>query len=70
MLCPYCQKEMDEGWLVYRDSLLWSKQQKNVGILPIGKDTICLRSESSSMFCSNRKAYHCHSCKKIIIDYR
>lgn len=69
MICPYCDKEMESGYLVFRDPLVWSKKKKIVATLPFGKDSMIFSPDSSSPFGGNRKAYRCTCCKKIIMDY-
>lgn len=69
MLCPYCGKEMELGYLVFRDTLKWSKKEKIIAAMPTGKDTMLFSPDSSTVFGSNRKAYRCTCCKKIIMEY-
>ncbi len=61
MICPYCRKEMEKGYIQSRDGLGWNHKKRFVqafsGILPdqgLGVDVV---------------AYRCTSCKKIVIDY-
>ena len=66
MICPYCGKEMRQGYISCRDGVYWSEKMH---ILPtalgFGKDEkIDLNTQAHNVI-----AYNCDNCKKVIIDY-
>lgn len=68
MKCPYCQKEMEKGFIQCRDGLHWTpKKQLIAALSEFGKDSISLENGVGN----NRAvyAYHCADCQKVIIDY-
>ena len=67
MKCPYCQKEMEMGYIQCRDGVNWTPKKQLVAALScFGKDHLSLENGKG-----NRAviAYKCGDCEKIIIDY-
>lgn len=61
MTCPYCNNEMEKGYIQSRDGLGWSPNKRLIAALSgalseqeLGKIAV---------------AYRCKACKKIVIDY-
>ena len=70
MVCPYCNKEMQKGFIQCRDGLHWTPKKQIIHSLSgLGKDAVLFGREAD--FVPNRVAvaYNCESCKKIMIDY-
>ena len=65
MICPYCEKEMEEGMVQSRYPLMWRKGLKRYRWN--NKEDVTL--SSSLIYGAAVKAFHCRDCKKIIIDY-
>ena len=69
MKCPYCEKEMEKGYIQCRDGVTWTPKKQLVSALSIlGKDAVSLfngaADNSSAVY-----AYKCSKCKKVLIDY-
>lgn len=63
MKCPYCNKEMESGFIQCRDGVTWTPKKQLVAALSfLGKGSLHL---ASNTVC----AYKCGECKKVIIDY-
>ena len=69
MKCPYCQKEMEQGYIQCRDGVNWTPKKQLVAALScFGKGSISLENgagRNSAVY-----AYHCSDCEKVIIDYQ
>ncbi len=68
MKCPYCEKEMEKGYIQCRDGVHWTPKKVFVAALSeFGKDSVSLENGVGN----NRAvyAYKCGDCKKVIIDY-
>ena len=70
VICPYCQKEMEPGFIQSRDSLVWSNTKRLVAALPLTHgELINLADNPGYGFSGNTAtAYCCKKCKKVIID--
>lgn len=69
MKCPYCNNEMELGYIQCRDGVTWSPKKQLVAALAIlGKGSFYLKNGASE---NGRTVYaqRCKTCKKIIIDY-
>lgn len=69
MLCPYCGKEMEAGFIQCRDGVTWTPKKQFLPALSfLGKGAVSLENgaadNSSSVY-----AYNCKECKKVIIEY-
>ena len=68
MKCPYCQKEMETGFIQCRDGVTWTPKKQMVAALSrLGKDSLSLENGAGN----DRVVYACKcgDCEKIIIDY-
>ena len=68
MKCPYCQKEMEKGYIQCRDGVHWTPKKQLVAALSeFGKGSVSLENGVGN----NRTvyAYKCGECQKVIIDY-
>ncbi len=71
MKCPYCNEEMDQGFIQCRDELSWSPKKRAVAALPaVSSKSIDLATEFGALSGRAALAHNCTTCKKIIIDYQ
>ena len=69
MNCPYCNNEMELGYIQCRDGVTWTPKKQLVAALSIlGKGSVSLENGAAE---NSRTvyAYHCNECKKVVIDY-
>lgn len=69
MKCPYCDKEMELGFIQCRDGVTWTPKKQPVAALSIlGKNSVSIMNGAAE---NSRTVYahKCSSCKKVIIDY-
>ena len=69
MKCPYCNKEMELGYIQCRDGVTWTPKKQLVAALSfLGKGSISLENGAAD---NSRTvyAYKCGTCKKVVIDY-
>ena len=70
MICPYCNKEMEQGFVQCRDGLHWTpKKQKIAALSGMGKGAVLIGSEEGLVPNTSAVAYHCEECKIVIIPY-
>lgn len=68
--CPYCNNDMEKGYIQCRDKLYWSKKIRKVAAIPPIDQSIPLAIQDISIFKGTAiEAYNCSKCKKIIIPY-
>ena len=70
MKCPYCDNEMELGFIQSPHEISWKKGEKRplFGRAQFHEGSVML-SELSFMKGSAVTAYLCKVCKKVIIDY-
>lgn len=69
MRCPYCNGEMQKGYIQCRDGVNWTEKKQWVASLSaLGKGSTSLANGAADNN-SVVYAYKCEKCKKIIIDY-
>lgn len=70
MLCPYCNAQMEEGFLQSPQEISWKRGNKRplLGRAMFHKGSVVL-SGLSLLKGSAVKAYLCRACKKVLIDY-
>ena len=70
MKCPYCNNEMEEGYIQSPHEISWKKGTKRhvFGRAQFHEGSVVL-SELSYMKGSAVKAFLCRTCMKVIIDY-
>ncbi|MBR3865834.1 MAG: hypothetical protein IKM67_03860 [Clostridia bacterium] len=69
MNCPFCNKEMELGYIQCRDGVTWTPKKQLVAALSIlGKAAFSIENGAAD---NSRTvyAYRCKDCKKIVIDY-
>lgn len=72
MKCPFCGKEMDEGFVrgstgrsIWNDYLYWNDSENKIGLFGYG---LKLAADHHNMGSPAVVAYKCDDCKKIIMD--
>ncbi len=69
MKCPYCGDEMESGFIKSGRSIYWGKEQV-VDPLFYPDDIKVNKFSLGALFGGNYvEAYHCSSCKKIVVSY-
>ena len=71
--CPYCQSDMESGYIQCRGGISWSKRKRAIAaIQPLNKrknPPIILATSSGPFAGAVAEAYICTKCKKVVIDY-
>lgn len=71
--CPYCNDEMELGYIQSRDGVFWTDKIRNVAAFPpLGSSFLNLGSWDHGLLGfkgSIAEAYNCRKCKTILIDY-
>lgn len=69
MKCPYCNKEMELGYIQSRDGLNWSPKKLLIPVFaPLKKGSVSLANDAAE-YSGCIHAHKCGDCKKVIIDY-
>ncbi len=70
MRCPYCDQEMEKGYIQCRDGVYWRKKMTPVPTIPLGKGIVSLNQEKGMPGFGGDAtvAFLCVDCKKIVID--
>ena len=70
MKCPFCQNEMQRGYIQCRDRVTWTPKVQLVAALScLGKGSVSLANDAATESKSTVYAYHCAVCKNVIIPY-
>ncbi len=70
MNCPYCNSEMQQGFVQCRDGVYWTPKKQWVSALSsLAKGAIPIGSNDKLMPNSKALAYNCKNCKTVIIPY-
>lgn len=67
MNCPCCNKEMTKGWVQSGRRVLFTTIKSEGGFDIKDKSDVVLTV--NNFFNPTCVAYHCGSCKKVVIDY-
>ncbi|WP_371126179.1 PF20097 family protein [Succiniclasticum ruminis] len=66
MNCPYCNKKMISGFVQGGREVFFTEQKHKWIFAATDKDVLLTRHNLTAPTC---KAYHCPTCKKVLIDY-
>jgi hypothetical protein len=68
MLCPYCNKEMENGYIQSGTIIIWTPKKHKISLLPRndGRDIHLAKKPLGG---ATVYAYRCNDCKRIIINY-
>ena len=67
MKCPWCNKEMTEGYINSARQVVFSKDANEDFFYIASKENITLTQHNWTR--PSSKAYHCENCKKVVVDY-
>ena len=67
MKCPWCEKEMTEGFINSSRNVIFSEKPNEALFFLNDKENIGLTQHNWTR--PSAKAYHCESCKKVVVDY-
>ena len=72
MKCPYCNKEMTQGYIQCRDGVYWSEKKRPVAaISAFSGEMISLSDDEAGPFSGKAAiAFCCADCKKVIVDFQ
>lgn len=66
MKCPYCDEEMEQGYLQAMRRIAWVKQIHKVSLLPKQGEVLL---ENNTFGDAVFSAHICKKCKKVLFDY-
>ncbi len=66
MLCPYCQEEMENGFLQAGNILVWVKKKHYFSLLPREDEVLLDKNYLTGVFLPS---WLCRRCKKVITEY-
>ena len=70
MKCPYCNSELTKGYIYSPRTLSWTTEElKTFCESSLTKEENIVLSETGLLHPAKIIAYHCASCKKMIISY-
>ena len=67
MKCPCCGNEMIKGWVQSARRILFTTTKGEGGLTVKDKNDVVL--SSNNFFNPTCVAYHCGTCKKVVVDY-
>ena len=67
MKCPWCGKEMTDGYINSARKVVFSKDPNEVLFYINSKNNVNLTQYNWTA--PSAKAYHCENCKKVVVDY-
>lgn len=69
MKCPYCNNEMELGYIQCRDGVTWTPKKQLVSALSfLGKGGVSL-TNGATHNSQTVYAHRCGECEKVVIDY-
>jgi len=73
MNCPFCEREMEFGYIQNRDGVYWMRSKRAIStIMPPKHDreVVSLNDGKVSYFAGgSAEAWLCRKCKKVVVDY-
>ncbi|MBE6887668.1 MAG: hypothetical protein E7484_04510 [Ruminococcaceae bacterium] len=67
MKCPWCRKEMTEGYINSARQVVFSKNANEDFFYFGNKEDVKLTQHNWTR--PSAKSYHCENCKKVVVDY-
>ena len=67
MTCPFCGKDMLEGYL-HIDMTIWSERKHKISLLPRMKERYALKIGRNFLHPTYVQSDYCPDCERIIID--
>lgn len=66
MNCPYCQREMESGWVQAPQGMVWSSKQLDITFSAGSKDDLWLGQRRDFLSPTHMAAFLCRPCKLIL----
>ena len=66
MKCPYCDTEMEQGYLQSRDPIFWSTRKRHVAKIPSGPTDVGVADGELTGFYA--EAFYCRACNRLIVE--
>lgn len=67
MLCPWCGREMEEGFLQSSRKVIFSEEVKDTLVLALREGDVTLTKHFWST--PRAPARHCARCKRVVVEY-
>ena len=67
MTCPYCRRQMEEGFLSSRSPVFWSEEVSGLPV-PTRRRDVLLGGKLGLVI--RPRAYLCRNCKTVITQYQ
>ena len=66
MKCPYCNLEMEQGYVQSQRPIVWSTRKKRIAIIPDSPTDIGVTGEGWGGCYA--ESFYCRTCNKLITD--
>lgn len=67
MKCPFCEENMQSGFINARMDIVWTPEKKAHDEDPTLDPHAILLPEESRFDEENKAAYYCHSCERVVV---
>lgn len=69
MKCPYCNAEMERGYVQSRSEIFWSRKIRKLLSSPKEEEgDAAITDPLNLLYTANENSYLCRNCNKVIID--
>ena len=69
MKCPWCEREMTDGFINSMRKVVFSQKPQDEDAFFFWPDAECINLTQHNWTKPSAKALHCENCKKVIVDY-
>ena len=66
MNCPYCETEMEQGYLQSSYPIFWSARKRHVAKIPSGPTDVGVAEVELTGFYA--EAFYCRACNRLILE--
>lgn len=66
MKCPYCDAEMEAGFIQSRDPIFWSARKRHIAKIPAHPSDVGVAGGELTGFYA--AAFYCRACNKLITE--
>ena len=67
MKCPFCEGNMENGYINARMDIVWTPEKKAHDEHPALDPGAVLLPEESRFDEENKEAYYCHDCERVVV---
>ena len=67
MLCPWCDRDMEKGFLMSGKPIVFGPEKRNVAIWPPKSGEVRLAKGGWNM--ASVPAWKCAGCKRVVVEY-